>query len=609
MRGALAALALAAAVLAPHWPCERADFTFDDHDFIEANQSIRSPGEAFAALLAPFPPDQPQRGLYRPLTSLSYALDFWLGGGDARSFHRTNVLLYGAVVVLVQRLALAYGLSSGFALALAILFAVHPVHCDAVDAIAGRSELLALLFSLASLLVYLRTLRTSTSRSAPRAGAWLAASAAAFALACAAKETGAVLPAILAVHAWVLAAPGSGPGDRRAALRGLAAHAGVLALYIAARFAALGAFAASEPLLRGVPFEIRLYTLGSVFLEYLRLLVFPQVLQVDFYYQQALGIATGATPRSLAGLALLAVAAGALVWLLLRQGPVRAARAAGQRSQRPLFACALAIFLGFLFPVSHLLDLGALMAERFLFAPSVGFLLLATLAGARALERVFEAPGLRRGVAVVLVGALALAGALRSAARAAEWRDAAALWVAADRDLPDNAAILSNLASVRIARGELDAAAALLERSLAHDPELVEALGNLGSVRMQQGRLEEARVAFTRLLALAPDDFITWSNLGVLETRRNRLADAVPFFQRSLAINPNYADARRNLTAAQRLLEAARDRRARAETSEDADLLGRVARDCEAIGDTGCAREFAERARRASAARPRQGSM
>ena len=558
MRRALAALALAAAVLAPHWPRERADFAFDDRDFIEANQSIRSPGEAFAALLAPFPPDQPRRGLYRPLTSLSYALDFWLGGGEARAFHRTNVLLYAAVVVLVQRLALAYGLASGFAFALALLFAVHPVHCDAVNAIAGRSELLALLFSLASLLAFLRTLRASSPHSPPRAAAWLAASAAGFALACAAKETGAVLPAILAVHAWVLAAPGCGRGDRRGALRGLAAHAGVLALYFAARFTALGAFAASEPLLRGVPFGIRLDTLGSVFLEYLRLLVFPRLLQVDFYYQHALGIATGATPRSLVGLALLAAAAGTLVWLLLRQGPVRAARAAGQHSQRPLVACALAIFLGFLFPVSHLLDLGALMAERFLFAPSVGFLLLAMLAGARALAWTFEAPGMRRGVAVVLVGTLALAGALRSAARAAEWRDAAALWVAADRDLPDNAAILSNLASVRSARGELEPAAELLERSLALDPELLEALGNLGNVRMAQGRLEEARVAYTRLLALAPDDFVTWSNLGVLETRRNRLAEAVQLFQRSLAINPNYADAQRNLAATQLQLEATR---------------------------------------------------
>jgi tetratricopeptide (TPR) repeat protein len=553
VRPALATLLLAASVLLPHWPRERAEFTYDDRDFVEMNQSLRSPGEAFAVLLAPFPPEQPERGLYRPLTSLSYALDFQLGGGDARAFHRSNVLLYAAVVALVFRLALAYGRSFGFALALALLFAVHPVHCDAVDAIAGRSELLALLFSLASLIAFLKA-RRGGARS--HAGRWLALSLGAYALACAAKETGVVLPAILAVHAWLIP-PGPGRGGRRAELLQLAPFAAVLALYLLARFAALGHFAPSQPLLRGVPLEIRLHTLGSVFLEDLRLLIFPSILQTDFYYRQQLGIASGATARSLLGLALFTGAGASLAWLLLRAGRARA----GVRSEPPpaaaLAACGLALFLGFLFPVSHLLDFGALMAERFLFAPSTGFLLLVVLAGATTLARALPRQGLRRGAAAALVGALALAGALRSAARAAEWRDPVALWAAADRDLPNNAAIRANLAAAQIARGELDAAASLLEASLLRDPDHIETLGNLGNLRMQQGRYEEARSAFERILALTPGDYLTWNNLGVLETRRNRPQEALACFRRSLELNPNFAEARRNLEASQRELRGA----------------------------------------------------
>jgi tetratricopeptide (TPR) repeat protein len=548
MKSAAALFLLAAAVLLPHWPRERADFVYDDREFITSNQSIRSAREALAALLAPFPPDAPARGLYRPLTSLSYALDFQIGGGDARAFHRSNALLYLAVVALVFFLARAYGRGPGFALALALLFAVHPVHCDAVDAIAGRSELLALLFSLLSLVAFL------ACHGAGRSRRWLALSVGAYALACAAKETGAVLPAILAVHAWVL------PGDRprRAALVRLAPFAAVLALYLAARFSALGGLAPAEPLLRGVPLEIRLHTLGSVFLEYLRLLVFPGVLETDFYYRERLGIAAGATARSLCGLALLAAAGGALGWLLLRAGRERRPLPSRMPSALALAACGFGIFLGFLFPVSHLLDFGALMAERFLFAPSTGFLLLVVLAGATALERGLASPGLRRGVAAALVGSLALAGALRSAARAAEWRDPVALWAAADRNLPNHPGIRANLGAARIARGELDAAAALLEESLRLHPEHAETLGNLGNLRMQQGRFEEARSAFERLLALDPGDFVTWNNLGILEIRRERPTDALRYFRRSLELNPNFADARRNLDATERHLERAR---------------------------------------------------
>jgi tetratricopeptide (TPR) repeat protein len=545
-------LLLAACVLLPHWPRERADFVYDDRDFVSTNQSIRSPGEALAALLSPFPPDDPARGLYRPLTSLSYAIDFQIGGGDARAFHRSNALLYLVVVVLLFRLGLVYGRGFGFALAFALLFAVHPVHCDAVDAIAGRSELLALLFSLLSLLAFLEARGTGG-----RSRGWLAFSVGAYALACGAKETGVVLPAILAVHAWVLPLDPA-RGARRAELIRLAPFAGVLALYLLARYSALGGFAPAEPLLRGVPFEIRLHTLGSVFLEYLRLLVFPTVLETDFFYREQLGIAAGATLRSLAGLGLLAAAAGAFAWLLLRAGRDRDRLPSRAASAHALGACGLAIFLGFLFPVSHLLDFGALMAERFLFAPSAGFLLLVVLAGSTALERGLASPGLRGGVAVALLGALALAGTLRSAARAAEWRDSVALWVAADRDLPNHPDIRANLAAARIDRGELDAAAALLEESLARHPDHAATLGNLGNLRMQQGRFEEARSAFERLLLLDPGDFVTWNNLGVLEIRRERPADALACFRRSLELNPNFAEARRNLDATERHLERAR---------------------------------------------------
>ena len=177
---------------------------------------------------------------------------------------------------------------------------------------------------------------------------------------------------------------------------------------------------AGEPCCGGVPFEIRLHTLGSVFLEYLRLLVLPGVLQTDFYYREQLGIAAGPTARSLCGLALLGLAGGALGWLLLRAGRARDRLS----SATALCACALALFLGFLFPVSHLLDFGALMAERFLFAPSAGFLLLVVLR-ARRRSIACSVAGLRRGAASP--GRRVAPGPWAARAARARMRDAVAL--------------------------------------------------------------------------------------------------------------------------------------------------------------------------------------
>ena len=99
-------MALLVASVAVHWPPQGAEFSQDDRDFVQVNASIRSLGTAWNALLAPFPPDQPGRALYRPLTNLSYALDHAAWGQNARGYHATNVLLYLVVVLLVSSAAL-----------------------------------------------------------------------------------------------------------------------------------------------------------------------------------------------------------------------------------------------------------------------------------------------------------------------------------------------------------------------------------------------------------------------------------------------------------------------------------------------------------------------
>ncbi len=531
---------LLAASLLVHWPPPDAGLAQDDVDFVSANASLRSPGAAARALLAPFPPDQPERALYRPATHLSYAIDHALFGDHPRAYHATNTVLYAAIVLLVRRLALAYRMSAGAALATALLFAVHPVHCEAVDAVAGRSELLSLLFSLVALLLFSRALRSPAGGR----GA-LFASAGAQALATLAKESAAVLPGILAVQRAAFADPPR-PGGARAWLRGfgvLAPSLGVLAATLALRTAVLGAFLPRDAPLAGSDLETRLSTMGAIFLVYLRLLVFPDRLQVDFYYQALVGIVRRPTLGSLLGWALvLGLAALALRTAVLQLRPRAVAEPAEVRARRGATLCAFAIFFGFLLPVSHVVDVGVLAAERLLFAPSLGFVLLAVLAGERALARI-RAPELRRALAIGAVAVLALAGMARSALRAAEWRDPARLWLSAERVLPSDARVPSNLATVYLERGDLAAAEAALSRALALEPDAAFVRGNLGLLRIAQGHLDEAEAIFERLAAAEPRDRVAWASLGRIEALRGRPEPARRHFERALAIDPNFEPA------------------------------------------------------------------
>jgi tetratricopeptide (TPR) repeat protein len=569
-----AALALVAASLAVHWPPAGAGFAQDDVDFVTANASLRSAGAAARALVAPFPPGQPERALYRPLTHLSFAADRALFGDHARGYHATNAVLYLANALLVQRLARAYALPPAAAFAAALLFAAHPVHCEAVDAIAGRSEILALLFAQLSLLLFTRALRlpepglalaprsrsgsglrSPTARCALRlpepglargARRALWAAAALQGLACLAKESSAVLPGVLAVHVAAFSAPARAAGAR-AWLRGylaLAPSLALLAAYLALRTAVLGGFSPQAAPLAGADLATRLLTQGAVLFVYLRLLVFPDLLQVDFYYQVLIGIVHRPTLGSLLGwtlfLALLSVATRLLL-AHLRADP--SDEGSARRARRAAALCAFAIFFGFLLPVSHLVDIGVLAAERLLFAPSLGFVLLAVLAGERALARL-AAPDLRRALATSLVLLLAASGMARSALRAAEWRDPARLWLSAERLLPGDARIPSNLATVYLERGDFAAAEAALARALALDPTARFARGNLGFLRLAEGRLDEAEAIFGELASSQPDDALAWTSLGRIEALRGRPDAARLHLERALALAPHLAPAR-----------------------------------------------------------------
>ena len=117
------AIALFALAVLLHWPSGPTEFVYDDVDFVVQNASIRSLESAALAFQLPFPPDQPERGLYRPLTTLVYVLEYGVWGDDSRGYHLVSSVLYGLLAVLVYALACDwFGRRSGTAAAAAILF-------------------------------------------------------------------------------------------------------------------------------------------------------------------------------------------------------------------------------------------------------------------------------------------------------------------------------------------------------------------------------------------------------------------------------------------------------------------------------------------------------
>ena len=119
----------------------RYGFVQDDRAIVVSNTAAHSVPAALGAFDDPYWPRETGAGLYRPVTILSYAIDWTVSGGNAGWLHLMNALWHGLVTVLLV-LVLARWLPPLGATAAGLVFAWHPVHVEAVASVVGRAELL-----------------------------------------------------------------------------------------------------------------------------------------------------------------------------------------------------------------------------------------------------------------------------------------------------------------------------------------------------------------------------------------------------------------------------------------------------------------------------------
>lgn len=386
-------------------------FTQDDLPLIAQNARLHDLAHWRTIVTSPFWPPPYSEDLYRPLTALLLGIEWALGKGGPLLFRIVSDLLYAGAAVAVLGLARRV-LPLGLAALVALLFAAHPVHVEAVALGAGQSELLAGIFLTAAVSRYLGRRRSGGLGAGD--WAWLGAL---YLAACFSKEHGLVLPGLL-LAAEVLLVSGPWRERLRTLLPGYLLLVALAGLVLLARAAVLpgnlaGTFTADA--LVGVSLPARALTLLRIVPEWTRLLLWPAHLQAD-YSPQELVASTGLGSVEALG-ALLLSGTVLAVWLTRKRAPTVA-----------FGLCWMAIAL---FPVSNLaVPTGILLAERTLFLASVGMLL--ALGGVLQLVWRRRALPIAAAVATVLV----LAGMARSAERETVWHDESTFRIRSVEDAP-----------------------------------------------------------------------------------------------------------------------------------------------------------------------------
>ena len=533
-RGVAAALAVACVAAACYGGTLGHGFALDDVSEVVRNDDIRSlrtVGRLFTR--GAWEGAGEVNPIYRPLTSVTYAVNHALTGLSPVGFHVANVLLHVCVSLLVLRLASSAGLQLGAATLGALLFAVHPVHVEVVANVAGRKDALAAAFVLLTVLAHAAALRTGRRGYALLAPVALAA-------ALFSKETGAA--ALAAVAAWdLLLGRASWARSRKRALALYAVYAAELVLYFWARRAAVGAFGVP---LAAIPFvenplahagaAPRVLTAVAVVGKGLALLVFPASLSPDYSWNAIPVVSRPLAPRVLAA----AAAVAASCWVAWRR-----------RREQPVLAFAACWYAAALLPGSNLLvPIGTTFGERLLYVPSVGFCLAAASLAQGALARVGAGPR-RAAAAIAAVAVLALAG--RTVAYASAWKDEVSLFTAAVRAEPASAKAHQLLGAALMEEGrggegvhELELAVRALEP--LETPEAGSRV-QLGVAYERVGRVADAAALYEGVLRRVPDHPDALWRLGVVRWTQGRRDEAVRLWERTLAVAPDHARAMSDL--------------------------------------------------------------
>jgi tetratricopeptide (TPR) repeat protein len=450
------------------------------------------------------------RGLPRPVTMLSFALNHYAGGPQPYGYRLVNLALHAlvgtALFVFSCRLltllpAARAWRDSALPIAAAgtLVWLVHPVHAQVAAYIWQRSTSLSALFFLGSLLAYLEA-RWGAGR--PR---WLlfAASAALGLLALGAKQNAGVLPLFMLLLEAAFHPEGRPWGRSRLAWGAAlaAAFVGIAASYLGPRFLTL---MAGDFQRRGFTAVERLLTELRVVAHYLTLLALPLPSRLNLDYDFPLSHSLLDPPSTLACLAVVGFLLGLAVWRFDR---------------RRLLAVAILWFFGGLVVESTVIPLDLVYEHRLYLPSMVPLVFLAGLV----LRRLAGRPG----AAAAALGAVLLLLSVATAARARVWADPVWLFTDTARKSPNKARVHANLGNAYLDRRDYAGAQRAFARALELDPGLTGAANNLALVLLDHlGQPAEARRLLEDAARRHPDDAGTRINLAAACARLGDRAEA-----------------------------------------------------------------------------------
>jgi len=503
------------------------DFVYDDKEQVVNNPWIRDIGNIptiFSRSVWSFQPGLSTWNYYRPLMHIVYMLNYHVFGLKPWGFHLVNILFHcgvSALVFLIIRRFLTEHTVTTSSVYLsppfmaAMLFASHPIHTEAVTWVAGLPDVAFTFFYLLSFYLYI------LFREGAKTGYLF--SILSFSVATLFKEPALTLPIMLIAYDYQMK---KFDETLLVGIKRYIPYIVVSGIYLLVRYHALGSFAPLESYtdLSTYQFIINVFPL---FREYLTSLLWP--FNLNFWH----------TFHPISTL----IEANGMISIVVTVIFIFLVALAAYKKKKIYFVGLLLLIIPLL-PAFYIKGIsGKPYAERYLYLPSVGYVLLLAILLSWAKDKL---PRAAKSVTIVFIAIVGLytVGTIN---RNKVWKDNFYFWSDTVKKSPDNAIAHNELALAYVTQGQLDRAIAELQTILRLMPDNANAHISLGNVYVAQGQLDRGIAEFQEALRLKPNSAIAHKNLARAYASQGQLDRAIAEFQTALRLKPDFNEAQQGL--------------------------------------------------------------
>ncbi|KAF5297988.1 hypothetical protein FQA39_LY11863 [Lamprigera yunnana] len=563
VKHALGAIVVFTSIVVYHNSCY-CGFVFDDISAIKDNRDLRPHTPLLNIFFndfwgTPMHKEQSHKS-YRPLTVLTFRWNYMFQQLEPMGYHLVNMLLHSVVCLMYFRMCSMF-LPELSSFAAAMLFAVHPIHTEAVTGVVGRAETLSSIFFLAAFTLYCK------SGKSKKATDWKCLSMAMISVATAmlCKEQGITITGVCAVYEIFVQQKVRLPEIKhmlKTAITGKTAYhlpwsneatkrIGVLVLttvcLLLLRLQIMGSqlpvFTRFDNPASVTHTPIRQFTYHYLISLNLWLLLFPCDLCCDWTMGTVPLIESIADPRNLATLS---VYAFLITFLFI-------AFTNDNRQQSAVILMGMAFLILPFLPASNLFfPVGFVVAERVLYMPSMGFCILIAY-GWHVLSD-------KRGkkVTTIGLGILILAHSCKTYIRNCDWETEYSIFMSGLRVNQRNAKLFNNVGHALEGQGKYTEALTYFHTAVSVQEDDVGAHINVGRTYNHLKMFKEAEDAYLRAKSLlpkakpgesyqariAPNHLNVFLNLANLISKNStRLEEADMLYRQAISMRADYTQA------------------------------------------------------------------